>query len=291
MRRTLIALLLVGLFASSSSAQYFTAEQIDDPKTVVTDSLGAYWDSTEVAAHLLDVVVGASWTITPPTGTTGSFFAGNAGPIWGTTVWSMDTDASKTLATANSPHGHHAVLICNTAVKEDSVRVFGTTLPPGDLWGTAAALDTTYIVMAASDSAGTYYETPEKYTGTVTFERVTGALNARQVRWGLISYWDNGNQDFDVRSIMISGQAGANDTGFNFKFRVVRPYGWTWDGVSTVSDSAWPTLLGKWNDVYTGSNGDLISGEDFRQKQVVHADSTMIVLGSANVSGEVAPCG
>lgn len=180
-------------------------------------------------------------------------------------IYNMATTASTTFGDAGEVGGAHLFVISGTPSADDTLRVFGTKVV--DTFGVAAVLDTSFIYMSNADTAGTYYETPEKWAGTVDIERVDATGN-RSVNIGFASYFDNANQDFTLTDFSMVALAGANDSGFNAWVRKHQTTGWTYDSVPSVFEALKYPQAGliKIGDTQP-TNNDLVSGKNLKWKQ------------------------
>ena len=152
-----------------------------------------------------------------------------------------DTDANLDEGTISIVHGiatvayaAHASIVAGAAGVVDSgqvgLRVTGTT---DDEEGTQTAGQTAIITEDITTlTADTYYETSEKFSGTVTFELyvVSGTPTAYSLdfNYGLSKYEDMQNQDFTVDGFQCLWRGGATDANFNVELLHHRSAGWTY---------------------------------------------------------------
>ena len=206
-----------------------------------------------------------SEAISSQAGVAGHYFAFGSHEF-GAAPWMLTTTASVTLSTSGDIGGAHAILIggSKSVGDPDTIMVRGNRV--FDAFNTASVVDSAYVVFAFADSAGQFYETSEKWSGEVTFERVSVATNARPVNYGLISYFDNMNQDFVLTDFRLRGVAGANDNVFRVWLRKHQDHGWDYDISGEFGMGNGPDEIVKLVTVQP-TDDNLVSGRKFTWKQ------------------------
>jgi len=258
----------------------FTAEPIDDPKDVVSDSLGAYWDSTEVAAAISDSIPTIEKQLPisfrSPVGSTGKFWEGGMYLFFDDAATSFIGTATKVLGTANGAYEAHVGIVSNggNSGLNDTLDVIGTMID--EATGTRTAGDSVAVVFLDAALENDYQETAEKFTGQVTVRRRNGTdADAGGYNIGFAKYHDFRNRDFIVRGFDFKGRAGATDVDFNIKIWKHEAAGWDY-AVGGIAATGYPTIIDKLSD-YT--ERAIISGEDFVFKRTAMTDT---ILGSAS---------
>ena len=249
-------------------------------RAAITAALVAYLLMVLVGFGFQSVAVdpaggyGRTWSFSSPTGATGTFYAGGFYDAFDDAATGWSSTASATFGTASATMAAHLCFVGSIGVVNDTLRVFGSSITDA---GVLTEPDTAFVYMASADTAGQYYETPEKWLGTVTVERASVATNARATNVGFAKYWDNNNQSFTVTGVEVTGRGGATDTGFNVKIRHHRASGWTYN-VLGLNAGNYPADIGKLATDH-GTNRTLTSGEPFAWKR---DNLSTAVLGGAS---------
>ncbi len=169
-----------------------------------------------------------AWTFDSPAGSSGTFYFGGFYNFGST---DNDFNPSITHGTANSSYAAHFFLVQATGASggtDTVIRITGTTIDDSGNRSTGVNVD---ITVADDGTAGTYYETSEKWLGQVTIAKQSGP--DLLMNYGFTKYWDNNNGIFIVRGIEATWLGGANDASPNIKLRHHKVTGWTYNAGAT----------------------------------------------------------
>ena len=203
-----------------------------------------------------------SWTFVSPSGGAGTFWVGGFYEGFEDAAIDWSASASETFGTASDTRAAHLCFVSGSVTKADTLWAIGSTITDA---GVLVEPDTVVIGLLAADSAGQFYETPEKWLGQVTVERKTSDTNARFTIVGFAKHWDNNNNAFTVSGLEMLGRGGATDAGLNVKLRHHRASGWTYRAAGLITGS-YPAELAELATDH-GTNRTLTSGEYFAWKR------------------------
>lgn len=179
------------------------------------------------------------------------------------------TQASPTivLGSANGSYATHAFAVSGGNGTTDAgdlvVTASGTSITDAGVYTPGDS--ETVVPDALSSPLNTYYETPKKWIGAVTYTLTssTGTNFSYDFNAGFAKYEDFGNKDFTVSIFEAVGNALANDTGFNVELLHHKATGWTYHATAFVPGSS---ALANMNTDHS-TEKDLISGDGFAYKR------------------------
>ncbi|KKL65014.1 hypothetical protein LCGC14_2159230, partial [marine sediment metagenome] len=147
-----------------------------------------------------------------------------------------DFNPSITFGTANVSYAAHFFLVQAAGASggvDTVIRVTGTTINDQGTRATAVDID---ITVDDAGSAGTYYETPEKWLGQVTIAKQSGP--DLLCNYGFAKYWDNNNTDFRVTGVEATWLGAKNDAAPDIQLHHHKATGWTYNAASEPSPPA-----------------------------------------------------
>lgn len=199
-----------------------------------TPTTGTDWpdpDPTEVEGALdnlasrvtnLASLVGHSWSMTTPTGSSGDFYLAGYYDFAGTP---NDFSPSITWGTANSSYAAHFFVVLGATPSDTiTITITGTSINDS---GTRTTTDTENIVLTTGESTNDFFETTKKWIGQVTVEAVSGTPISCNYGW--CKYWDNNNTDFTVKGLEATWYGGATDAGADILLIHHKATGWTYN--------------------------------------------------------------
>ena len=208
-----------------------------------------------------------------PSGSSGTFYAGGWYDAPAADANLTQAGATQTLGTANGAYGAHAFAVCAAVGTSDKsagaveLEVSGTSITDA---GVRTTSDTEVIIAdieGASVVQDAYFETTKKWIGQVTYTlKNNGSGNAStfalDFNYGLAKYEDFGNRDFTIRSLEMTGRAGANDSGFGVTLYHHDTAGWTYSAAAFVPGG---TVISTLASVYV-TEDQLVNGDPFAAK-------------------------
>jgi len=208
-----------------------------------------------------------SWAISSLAGGSGEYYFGG---FYKHGASNDDFSPSITLGSTNASYAAHVFVVIGEVTVDDVViKVTGTRI---DDAGTRTPSYDATISLPNATAADTYVETSEKFIGQVTLETISGT--AKNCNYGFSKYWDNNNTCFTITGLEVTGLAGGNDTGPDFKLIHHKNTGWTYNAGSTATP---PYLVSMADDHSTESQ--LVNGEEFAWKRT---DLDTLVTGCSS---------
>lgn len=186
-----------------------------------------------------------------------------------------DFTSPPTLGTANAANPAHVFIVLGAQTVDDlTLRVTGTAQSDA---GTRSPGATSDIVIPSLTAVDTYMETPEKFTGQVTIEVISGT--AKTCNYGFAKYWDNNNTRFTVTGLEATWFGGASDSGANITLIPHTATGWTFNSAAT------PTPPAAIADMNTDFNTEvnIVSGQEGNWKR----DNLSTALNGGNGEGTI----
>ena len=138
-----------------------------------------------------------------------------------------DFNPSVTFGTANSSYAAHFFLVQAAGASggtDTVIRVTGTTIDDSGNRTTSVDVD---ITVDDAGSAGTYYETTQKWLGQVTVAKQSGP--DLLCNYGFCKYWDNHNTNFKIAGIEATWLGAKNDNTPDIILRHHKATGWTYN--------------------------------------------------------------
>lgn len=221
------------------------AKAIKNLPALVAGEAGRRWQQQD------DNASEKSWSFTSPAGSSGSFFYGGFYDRAGS---ANDFNPSTTFGTANSSYAAHFFLVQAAGASggtDTVIRITGTTINDQGIRATGQTVD---ITVDDTGTAGTYYETTEKWIGQITIEKQSGP--DLLCNYGFAKYWDNNNTDYTVKGIEAVWLGGANDAGIDIQVIHHKATGWTYNAIAIPDFTPLVTLQGDHVTEYEAVNGD-----------------------------------
>lgn len=138
---------------------------------------------------------------------------------------------------ANGPIGVHASIVASGAGAAAGgagpvvIEVSGATI--NELGVRTPGVTVTLVPDITLMTTDQYFETPEKWLGTVTFtlkndSGSTQATFSADFNYGLCKYTDRSDRNFIVKELKVEGLADANDASFDIRLLKHSATGWTY---------------------------------------------------------------
>lgn len=141
-----------------------------------------------------------------------------------------DFNPSVTFGTANSSYAAHFFLVQAAGASggtDTVIRITGTTIDDSGNRITSVNVD---LTVDDAGSAGTYYETTQKWLGQVTVAKQSGP--DLLMNYGLCKYWDNNNTHFKVAGVEATWLGAKNDNTPDIILRHHKATGWTYNNAA-----------------------------------------------------------